>query len=409
MSSDASPLTDLDAELLGPVGPAAPPIIAWTPRRKFQHRYLLHLSLFVLTLMTTTVVGADHYFGFHAGFQNAGASPAMTLDYFARGLWYSIPLLTFLAAHEFGHYLACRDHDVDATLPFFLPVPFLLTGTMGAVIKIREAFPSKKALFDIGIAGPIAGFIALVPMLFWGVSHSTIVPSPPENSNGLYLGEPLLFKAVAHLFFGTIPAGYEMNLHPMGFAAWFGVRVHYVAVGVGRVVPRGPMHPRHDRRGVAGRAGQRPRQFDVAHRIPERQGDLDAGGAAGAPAALGDVGGAGQVLQRLREQVVAVDAFGQRGLHRVEQRQQLQLQGQGALVGRHQPHPAGFIPRIHVLGDDPHRLGRLVQPQGDDPQGVPGGRQRVAVWPQLVDQVGEADVPLLQRREQPGGGRGIGG
>ena len=84
-----------------------------------------------------------------------------------------MPVLLILGAHEFGHYSLCRVHDVDATLPFFIPAPPpLMTGTLGAVIRIREPFPSKRALFDIGIAGPIGGFLMLLPLLYWGVSLS---------------------------------------------------------------------------------------------------------------------------------------------------------------------------------------------------------------------------------------------
>src|SRR6185295_17995658 len=110
------------------------------------------------------------------------------------GLWYSLPILIILTAHEFGNYIACRIHTVDATLPFYIPAPFLpLTGTLGAVIKIREPFPNKRALFDIGVAGPIAGFVMLLPFLYWGVAHSQLVEI--DRSGGtLWLGEPLLFK-----------------------------------------------------------------------------------------------------------------------------------------------------------------------------------------------------------------------
>ncbi len=86
-----------------------------------------------------------------------------------RGLWYSGTILAILGCHELGHYFACRYYDVDASLPFFLPVPLLLTGTLGAFIRIREPIPSKRMLFDIGIAGPIAGFVVAVPALFIGL------------------------------------------------------------------------------------------------------------------------------------------------------------------------------------------------------------------------------------------------
>jgi membrane-associated protease RseP (regulator of RpoE activity) len=136
-------------------------------------------------------------------------------------LAYSASVLGILGAHEMGHYLMCRRYDVDATLPFFIPFPSL-SGTLGAVIKIREAFPSRAALFDIAIGGPIGGFVVLVPLLFWGMHMSNVMPVPP-NMDGYSLGEPLLFKLATWLTFGSIPDGSSVNIHPVVFAAWFGM------------------------------------------------------------------------------------------------------------------------------------------------------------------------------------------
>jgi membrane-associated protease RseP (regulator of RpoE activity) len=176
----------------------------WRPVPKFQHNYGKHILLFLATLVTTDMAGATW--------------PYPSIE----GLWYAIPILLILSAHEFGHYFACRIHDVDATLPYYLPVPLPLTGTIGAVIKIREAFPSKRALFDIGVAGPIAGFVALIPFLIWGVGQSEVVKLEPERYP-IMLGEPLLLKLVSHLTWGPMPAGYDLIIHPTAFAAWFGM------------------------------------------------------------------------------------------------------------------------------------------------------------------------------------------
>src|SRR6266545_279756 len=112
--------------------------------------------------------------------------------------------LAILGCHELGHYLACRYYDVDASLPFFLPMPISLTGTLGAFIRIREPIPQKRMLFDIGIAGPIAGFLVAVPALLIGVAMSTVAQMPPDFV-GLELGEPLLIKLASWLFWGTMP------------------------------------------------------------------------------------------------------------------------------------------------------------------------------------------------------------
>ncbi len=206
------PTTSLPAELLW-----RPP----APLPKFRHPYGRHLLFFALTFFTTTFTQAFAYLWLTLG---TGTNPfaAFTWTTFEAGLWYSIPLLIILSAHEFGHYFACRYHNVDATLPYFIPAPLPLTGTLGAVIRIREAFPSTRALFDIGVAGPIAGFVALLPFLYWGITMSQVARIQP-NSAAIYFGEPLLWKAFEWLHFGTLPDGVDVVLHPMGFAAWWGM------------------------------------------------------------------------------------------------------------------------------------------------------------------------------------------
>jgi membrane-associated protease RseP (regulator of RpoE activity) len=175
----------------------------------------------LLTVLSTASAGIRYY----ASFQSAYGTLPVVLDWAlaTRSLIFSAAVLGILGAHEMGHYLACRYYDVDATLPFFLPFPLLsISGTLGAVIKIREPFPTRRALFDIGVAGPIAGFVVLVPLLFYAVSRSTLVQAPPITE-GISFGEPLLFQLGVWLKFGHIPDGYQLNLHPIGFAAWFGM------------------------------------------------------------------------------------------------------------------------------------------------------------------------------------------
>ena len=191
------------------------------PRPKFQHSYVRHLVFFGLTFVTTTFAPAFAFLYMAIG---SGVNPfaMFTLPVFLAGLWYSLPLLTILSAHEFGHYFACRYHNVDCTLPYFLPAPLPLTGTLGAVIRIREPFPSKRALFDIGVAGPIAGFVMLIPFLIWGMYRSTVTVIPPGVS-AIYFGEPLLWKIIERIHFGLLENGADVSLHPMGFAAWWGM------------------------------------------------------------------------------------------------------------------------------------------------------------------------------------------
>jgi membrane-associated protease RseP (regulator of RpoE activity) len=206
----------------GSVGsePYVPTASAPASRPRFQHNVWKHLILFLLTLLTTTLAGALHYAAFRMEF--GARNVEFDFGTLLGGLWYSIPLLLILGAHEMGHYYFCRRYNVNATLPYFIPAPLPLFGTLGAVIRIREPFPTRAVLFDIGVAGPIAGFVLVVPLLFWGLSMSQLLPMPTDSS-GYNLGEPLLFQFAANLIFPSAPEGHSLNGHPMVFAAWFGM------------------------------------------------------------------------------------------------------------------------------------------------------------------------------------------
>jgi membrane-associated protease RseP (regulator of RpoE activity) len=146
-------------------------------------------------------------------------------EYLRQGLSFSLPLLLILIAHEMGHYVACRLYRVDATLPFFIPTPPMLgpAGTFGAFIKIRSPLPSRQAVFDIGVAGPIAGFLALLPIAVIGVLR--LEPAPPEllaNASGITFSDPLLLRLIGYLS-GIDPTVSLGN--PFYFAAWFGLLV----------------------------------------------------------------------------------------------------------------------------------------------------------------------------------------
>src|ERR1044072_797973 len=195
------------------------------PGSRPPEKVWLHVVLFLLTLVTTTLVGADRYVSFYLGFRAAVELPFSVWELVVRGLWYSVSILAILGAHEFGHYYACRYYGVDASLPYFLPVPpIVLSGTLGAFIRIRQVIPTKRALFDIGIAGPIAGFVVLIPVLMIGMYMSQVVQMTKDYDGTLFeLGEPLLFKAATWLTFGSVPDGYTVSMHPVAFAAWFGM------------------------------------------------------------------------------------------------------------------------------------------------------------------------------------------
>jgi len=188
------------------------------PRRRT--RPWVHALLLLLTVGTTTAWGMLHWASFMSDF---GAVP-IPFDFprwLANGFWYSGTVLAILGCHELGHYFACRYYGIDVSLPYFLPAP-VMTGTLGAFIRIREPIRSKRVLFDIGVAGPIAGVLVALPALWLGVSLSRVVALPPAIE-GYSLGEPLLFQAANWAIWGTAPEGYSLNLHPMAFAAWFGL------------------------------------------------------------------------------------------------------------------------------------------------------------------------------------------
>lgn len=191
-----------------------------------RHRYWLHVLLLLLTLGTTSVVGAGLAVGFAEGrpFRIEdiyGYSLAWTQPrYLLQGLPFSLTLVGVLLAHEFGHYFAARYYRVDASLPYFLPVPTLI-GTFGAFIRIRSAIMSKRVLFDVGIAGPLAGFAALILPLIAGVSLSKVVPGV-ANAGDVVFGTPLLVRALEWAMFPGIPVE-NLYLHPVARAAWVGV------------------------------------------------------------------------------------------------------------------------------------------------------------------------------------------
>ena len=195
-------------------------------------RVLLHSVLLAATAITTTITGAAWTVQAQDESSVLGLliSPTLAvlketatgnLDPLAKGLLFTFTLLTILGAHELGHYFACRHYGIRATLPFFIPAPPTITlfGTLGAVIKIKEPIRSRRALFDIGIAGPLAGFAFALPAAVVGLIFAT--PAPPAaisaaSSGGIQFNDPLLFILVSKLF--GLPKWIDWN--PIYWAAW---------------------------------------------------------------------------------------------------------------------------------------------------------------------------------------------
>ncbi|MGZ5427149.1 MAG: site-2 protease family protein [Thermoanaerobaculia bacterium] len=200
---------------------------AAAPRRK--ERWWLHGLLFAATFLTTTYAGLV----FAAGFRPAlllrieNAPSLFDPRLFKEGLVFSLPLLAILLAHELGHYLVCRRYGIDASPPYFIPFPpqVSLVGTMGAFIRIREQIRDKRQLFDMAVAGPIAGFAVSVPLLAWGVSHSRVNPSPALSEGTVIFQYPILVQLFQKIFAGATYTSVDVIEHPVFLAAWFGLFV----------------------------------------------------------------------------------------------------------------------------------------------------------------------------------------
>ena len=194
-----------------------------------KSRVWLNVLMLVATAFTTTLAGAHMQYNFSHNLPffdldrdlNIFSSGLRSMEVFRAGLPFSLTLLTILMAHELGHYLACVYYGVDATLPFFLPSPTPVTGTLGAFIRIRSPIYSKRVLFDIGIAGPLAGFLFLVPALGVGLAFSKVIPGI-NHQGSLQFGLPAFQWLLERAIFPGVPSA-DIYLHPVARAAWVGM------------------------------------------------------------------------------------------------------------------------------------------------------------------------------------------
>jgi membrane-associated protease RseP (regulator of RpoE activity) len=184
-------------------------------------KWILPLSLLAATIFTTLWAGA------YQAYKGPIHGPVDFLLEHFETLWRGIPfaatLLGILVTHECGHYVLSRIHGVPASLPLFIPGPPHFIGTFGAIIRLRGPIMNRRALFDIGVAGPLAGFVVAVVALVIGLNLSTVVDR--TATYGLQLGEPLLLQFISWLVVGSLPLQADIVLHPIGFAAWFGLFV----------------------------------------------------------------------------------------------------------------------------------------------------------------------------------------
>ena len=184
------------------------------PRRPW-----LQIALFLATVATTIVAGA----------LQQDVDPLSTPGLLYKGIPFSFTLMLILGTHEMGHYLVSRWHRLLVTLPYFIPAPpypFII-GTFGAFIRILSPMRDKRALLDVGCAGPLVGVALSIPLLIWGLKLSQVRFLLPgsEAGFGFILGEPLLFKLISWLTLGPLPPHHHVVLHPIAFAAWIGFLV----------------------------------------------------------------------------------------------------------------------------------------------------------------------------------------
>lgn len=203
--------------------------------KKYKHNYLLHIALFLITLLTTVLAGIEW---------TTGSMGPYHFSDLMKGLPYALSMLFILGVHEFGHYFASVYHKVKATLPYFIPFPpisgFLNFGTMGAVIKTKSPIPNNKAMFDIGAAGPLSGFVACLIVLIYGFTHlpgkEYLLQIHPDygtaeygkNALGLEFGGTLMFSLLKYIFTNPsqfIPPMSEVYHYPYLCVGWFGLFV----------------------------------------------------------------------------------------------------------------------------------------------------------------------------------------
>ena len=213
-----------------------------------KDRYWLHILLFVVTLLSTAYTGATVFIGRAEAWNESHLLLGILSAGFVRdGLVFALSLLGFLTVHEFGHYVAARRHGVRTTLPYYIPSPLIGIGTLGAVIRIREQVPTGRKLFDIGAAGPVAGFVVALGILVYALAtlpapeymfgvpgHEPLLqhiartgdfpasPLPGPEGFRMTVGSTPLYWALSQLF-PNVPPMYEMYHYPMLFAAWLGL------------------------------------------------------------------------------------------------------------------------------------------------------------------------------------------
>jgi membrane-associated protease RseP (regulator of RpoE activity) len=185
---------------------------SYPAEKKDRALSFVHVFLFILTVLTTVIAGA----------LQQGVNPLEEPGRIWLGLPFSFTLILILGAHEFGHYFMSRRHDVDVTLPYFIPAPSFI-GTFGAFIKMKSPIMDRRILLDIGVAGPLTGMVVAVPVILLGLVLSDVTTAGEEQ--GLVLGTSILFSFLNWVVHGLMPDEVNLILHPVAFSGWIGLLV----------------------------------------------------------------------------------------------------------------------------------------------------------------------------------------
>jgi membrane-associated protease RseP (regulator of RpoE activity) len=200
------------------IPPAVRPWESVQPLERARRVPLVHIVLFVVTFITTAMAGA---------FQ-VGADPLTDPASIQAGFPFAVTLLSILLIHELGHYTLSKVHGVRATLPYFIPAPPVFVGTFGAFIRMKSPPSTRRALFDVGAAGPWAGLLVAIPAVIIGLHMSEVRPAGLDQGGSLVLGDSLLFKLLTRLTLGTTADDATIVLHPVALAGWLGLFVTFL-------------------------------------------------------------------------------------------------------------------------------------------------------------------------------------
>ncbi len=225
--------------------------------KKMEKSIWINVSLLIAVIITTTLTGSLLYMNYLSIFtDDLELIPNIIelfnpINLFYGFLIFALPLMTILFVHEMGHYYISKKHNISASLPYFIPIPPIMPyfniGTFGALIQSRDPMPDKKALFDVGIAGPLAGFIVALPISIIGIANSEIVEISQITQGETVFGSSILFYMLSTLILDVPEGLFAFNMHPIAFAGWVGLLITSI-----NLLPAGQLDGGHIFRSVLG-------------------------------------------------------------------------------------------------------------------------------------------------------------